>query len=337
VYSPESDALKPSPVWANLLAAAIRRMPGGRYRLMHLVSRGRNQTFAGKLPKKFGGCEFECCLRDNIAREVFFTGNYEPQESALIRGILQPGMTFVDAGSNWGFFTLVAAHLVGPQGRVVAIEADPRVFRKLRSNVRRNELRQVQVFDCALADREDAMTLAGHNEADETCGVSRLVENHASGGTQFQVQTRRLDSLLDEAGLEKVDVLKLDVEGAEDMVLAGMQAGLARQRYRCILLELHPVQLGERKRTIDEVMGLLSAQGYKGCALDYSQAAFRRACYDSSLHFSEFIRPLSQVHRDVWPHTIWLAPDYQSSWLDRVAPFFSSPVANAAAESDACA
>ena len=54
------------------------------------------------MPADFGACCFQCDLRDGIMREVCLTGRYEPQETALLQQILQPGMTFVDVGANWG-------------------------------------------------------------------------------------------------------------------------------------------------------------------------------------------------------------------------------------------
>jgi FkbM family methyltransferase len=264
------------------------------------------------MPRELGGFLFECSLRDNIAREVFFAGCYEPQESAFVRSVLKPGMSFVDMGSNWGFFALMAAYLTGPAGRVVALEPDPRVFRKLKSNVERNRLQQVHVLQVAAADRDAHLVLAGHDEHNENPGMSRLVESGGASELNFAVPARQLDSLLDEIGLHTIDLLKIDVEGAEHMALAGMEAGLKRFRYRRILLELHPLHPGETRPTLPEVCALLAAKGYKGCALDYSLATSRRACYRPGTHFTEFLRPLEQAFEDSWPHTLWLAPDYAS-------------------------
>ncbi len=297
------------PLWASVGAKFARRMPAGKYRFMNWLCHGRTDKFIGKMPNELGGYRFECDVRDNIAREVFFTGYYEPQESAFVRARLRRGMSFVDAGSNWGYFTLLAAHLVGPEGAVVALEPDPRVFRKLRSNIESNRLDHVKAFEIAAADCEEQLVLAAHNESEQNCGTSRLVSREADARIPFSVQSRRLDSLLDEAGLDAIDLLKIDVEGAEEMVLNGMEPGLTGYRYRCILLELHPLQLAERGRTVRDVLDLLISKGYKGCALDYSPAAFRKACYDHSIPFSNFIRPLEHAERDAWAHTIWLAPD----------------------------
>jgi len=258
---------------------------------------------------ELGGYSFDCSLRDLIARDVFFAGCFAAQEIAFVRAVLGPGMTFVDVGANWGLFTLVAAHLVGETGRIVALEPDPRILPKLKSNVERNHLRQVQVMEVAAADRDSALALAGHDHEGGNWGVSRLVEPGLVPQTTFTVQARRLDSLLDEAHVEVVDLLKIDVEGAEDRVLSGMEAGLRRRRYRCILLELHPQQLAERGRTAQGVADALLALGYNGRALDYSPAGVRRAYYHPWSRVSQFIRPLEEGMRDSSPHTIWLSPE----------------------------
>jgi len=118
-----------------------------------------------------------------------------------------------------------------------------------------------------------------------------------------------LDTALDEAGVRNVDLVKIDVEGAEDLVLTGMRAGLSNWRYRNILLELHPIQLASRGRTAREVAEVLIAQGYRGYAVDESEAAARKAYYRPWLHFSEFIRPLDIEHIESFPHTLWRSPE----------------------------
>jgi hypothetical protein len=138
--------------------------------------------------------------------------------------------------------------------------------------------------------------------------MSRLVESGGASSLTFSVRSRRLDSLLDEAGLDKIDLLKMDVEGAEHLVLTGMKDGLKRYRYRCILLELHPLHPGETRPSLREIAVILLTHGYKGWALDFSYAATYRASYHPRLDFRQFIRPLEHTFSDPWPHTVWLAP-----------------------------
>jgi FkbM family methyltransferase len=297
----------PAPLWANVLAGVLRRMPAGKYRLIHRICHGRDQAFIGRMPRELGGYKFHCSFRDAIAREVFFAGCYEAQESAFVRAWLRPGMSFVDAGANWGFFTLMAAHLVGPSGRVVALEPDPRVFLKLKSNINRNHLTQILALQEAAADCNSDLLLAGYDEIQENCGISRLVESGGASTPTFTVRSQRLDSLLDKAGVDTVDLIKIDVEGAEHMVLAGMDDGLKRFRYRCILLELHQSRPLETRPSPRETTEYLLAKGYRGWALDFSLEATHQASYHPLREFIKFIRPLEHALTDPWPHTVWLS------------------------------
>ena len=276
--------------------------------MAHWFGRGSDLAFIAKMPKQLGGCQFYCSLRDEISREVFFAGTYDPQESAFLRDILCPGMTFVDVGANWGLFTLMAAQLVGKEGRVLAIEADPRVFQELKSNVEYNQLPQIQIVDVAVADREGQMVLAGHDESSSNHGVSRLVSEGSSTATKFTVRSRPLDSVLDDAGVDAVDLLKIDVEGAEDMVLAGMEDGLKSGRYQRVLLEVHPALLAERGRALPEIMDAMTTHGYSGWALDYSAEMVRKAYYHPALHSSNFLLPMELATVEQGRHTIWLLP-----------------------------
>src|SRR5438309_11327765 len=92
----------PTPRWVRLAVPLLRRLPAGRYRIMEWLCRNRPAVFLARMPSAAGQFSFRCDLGDLIAREVCFTGCYEPQETTLVQTILRPGMTFVDVGANWG-------------------------------------------------------------------------------------------------------------------------------------------------------------------------------------------------------------------------------------------
>jgi FkbM family methyltransferase len=299
------------PVWVRMWAPVVRRLPAGRYRLMNWLCRRPVAPFWARTPRHLGGCAFCCDLRDSIAREVCFTGRYEPQETALLLRLLGPGATFVDVGANWGYFSLLGASLVGPGGRVVSLEPDPRLFALLEANVRRNDLQQVTACQVAAADTAGTLRLAGFDEAGGNWGLSRLAGG--DGATHFEVAARPIDELLDEQNVDRVDLLKMDIEGAEDLALRGMREGLRRGRYRRVLLEVHPTLLAERGRSVSEVLGLLRDAGYRGWHVDHSPAATRQAAYRASLDASRFLLPLKDGEiGDAWPHLLWLSPEVRN-------------------------
>ncbi|MGH2621859.1 MAG: FkbM family methyltransferase, partial [Anaerolineales bacterium] len=150
---------------------------------------------------------------------------------------------------------------------------------------------------------------AGYPERGDNWGLSRLVERAALGDTTFKVSARPLDAILDEHGADQVDLLKMDIEGAEELALRGMRAGLARHRYCRILLEVHPTILAERGRTVLGALHLLMQAGYRAWWIDHSLAGTRRAAYCRSLKPRDFLRP-EDFAQDLgaWPHMLWLSP-----------------------------
>ncbi|HEX5734955.1 MAG TPA: FkbM family methyltransferase [Blastocatellia bacterium] len=298
------------PAWVHITSSIIRRLPAARYRAMNWLCRRPSPPFLMKLPEESGRFLFECNLRDSISREVCFMGRYEPQQSALLQRLLQPGMTFVDVGANWGYFTLLAAHLVGDSGRVISLEPDPRIFRLLESNLVRNNLSHVTALQLAAMDKNGTVNLSGYDEERDNWGLSKVVRGAVDNSPLFPVEARQLDEVLDEQTVERVDVLKMDIEGAERMALRGMQEGLAGQRYRSILLEMHPSILAEHGHSTKDVLDLLLSHGYRGWWIDHSPEAIRHASYARSLDLRRFLSPLGAASNiDDWPHSLWLLSD----------------------------
>src|SRR6266480_5728955 len=198
-----------APTWVRLAARIVPRLPRGRYRIIQRLSKWPSVPFWMHGPAEVGSYLFRCDLRDAIAREVCFTGRYEPQETALVGTILSRGMTFVDVGANWGYFTLFGASLVGDGGRVVSLEPHPRLFATLCANVARNALRHVTVVPVAAAATTGVLVLSGYDERSDKWGLSKLVERPSSGKVTFQVAATTLDRLLDEHSVGEVDLLKM--------------------------------------------------------------------------------------------------------------------------------
>jgi FkbM family methyltransferase len=270
-----------------------------------------------QVPPESGSYLFRCDLRDAIAREVCFTGRYEPQETALVSTILSPGMTLVDVGANWGYFTLLAASLVGPTGRVLSLEPDPRLYAALTFNIKLNALATVTALPTAAAERRGVLTLAGFDETQDNWGLSRLVDPTwvGAGGPRFDVAADSLDALLDEQEVDRVDLVKIDVEGAETIALRGMRRGLERQRYRHVILELHPTILADLGDGARGVLDTLAGAGYRGWWIDHSPSTNRRVAYRRPTDPRRLLRPVdpgddgSGCPRDAWPHMLWLARD----------------------------
>jgi FkbM family methyltransferase len=296
------------PLWVSLSASAIRALPFGRYRATNLLGRLGRKPFVARLPADLGAASFYCDLRDTISREACFTGRYEPQETVLATRILEPGMTALDVGANWGYFTLVCAHLVGRSGRVIALEPHPRLAATLRDNVRANELSQVRVLELGAAVSTGVAAFVDYPDGGGNLGLSRIADAAERG--DFSGVTVSLDDLIDHTAPGVVDLVKIDVEGSERDVLEGMARGLAARRYRYVLLECHPHALARRGESLPMCVERLSGAGYSGWLIDHSPSAHRKAA-SGRVDVRELLTPWPcSPGADVeWPHLLWVAPD----------------------------
>lgn len=149
---------------------------------------------------------------------------------------LRSGMVAFDCGAHIGEYTLMFARLVGAEGEVHAFEPDPRLAPYLDLNVRRNGLTNVRVNNLALSDRSDREAFA--MQPDGT--TSSLVRcGSGVGNTTVDVATTTLDEYMKENAVARVDAIKIDVEGAEALVLAGARAMLGELRPALVFVECH--------------------------------------------------------------------------------------------------
>jgi len=164
-------------------------------------------------------------------------GIYEVDKMDAVRKLLKPGSTFIDVGANVGDYTLLAASLVGDSGHVVCFEPEPQNRHWLQRSIDINGYRNIDVFPVALSDSNGQASLY----LGETAGYHTLIpgQSERQAGT-ITVTTRTLDSYLQELGRERVDMMKIDVEGAELQVLRGSRATLEKNPNMILFLEIHP-------------------------------------------------------------------------------------------------
>ena len=162
---------------------------------------------------------------------------YEAPKVKALRAVLRPGDVFVDVGANKGDFSLLAARLMHDRGRVLCFEPEPANVGWIERSVARNRYESIEVLPIALADAEGTATL----HLGEKSGWHSLLRTDGVAVTgSIDVPTRRLDDVLAERGIERVDAVKIDVEGAEDRVLDGAERTLRGTHRMTVLLDLHP-------------------------------------------------------------------------------------------------
>jgi FkbM family methyltransferase len=170
-------------------------------------------------------------LRPEPRSVAWLTGKVEPEVQHTVVGLLRPGDTFVDVGASVGFFALLAARVIGPDGAVVAFEPSTAQADSLRTNVALNDFTNVDVAEMALSDRAGIAFLDAPGTATAT-----LVA--AAGPGAAAVETITLDAYRRQRPHVAPAVVKVDVEGHEEAVLAGMRETLRTVR-PALVVELH--------------------------------------------------------------------------------------------------
>ena len=198
--------------------------------------------------------------RSAIGREIYYRGSCERDLCRVLERHLRPGMIFIDAGANIGEFTLRASRLVGAAGRVHAFEASPTTFEELETNVQLNALTNVVLQQKALTSRTGELDfyLSGHIAS----GSSSLRPGHDFTGTVVTVQGVALDDYLRDAGINRVDFIKLDIEGAELDALRGSTRLLSTAGAPMIAFEHHDTIASKFGASRDSLSQLLGSFGY---------------------------------------------------------------------------
>lgn len=188
------------------------------------------------------GLHLNANVTDFVFSSIYFANHpYEEHLTRYFAEHLGPGSVFVDVGANCGYFSMLAAGLVGPSGRVFSFEPNPPVFRELADHLERNGLQdRVHTFELALSDRADSRTLfvtPQHSGLSTMVSESIVAAGHFGGATSVAVNTIRFDDWREKQSVGRVDLMKIDVEGFEAQVLAGMIESLRALRIRRVVCE----------------------------------------------------------------------------------------------------
>jgi len=215
--SPPFGALVPTRTQAAIISLAHRsRLKRGAFRPM--LSRLVNLLRAGPLDVQYQGASFRFHHQASATeRGALFNPGYNLDELDFLRAHTPTGGVFVDVGANVGTYAMVLARHVGARGKVIAIEPHPVTHARLAFNRAASGLEQVTLVAAAAgpADGELLIETDGDN-----LGASHVVSTTPSSSA-IKVPSLRLLRILAEAGISKVDALKIDVEGFEDRVLTG--------------------------------------------------------------------------------------------------------------------
>ncbi len=206
------------------------------------------------------GFRFGGNATDLLELYVHLFGVWEPNLTAFLTNRLSAGDVFVDVGANSGWFTTLAATRVGPAGKVVAVEASPTIARRIGDNLRRNGLDNVRVVVSA-AGREAGEVDVELGPAEHT-GLTKVHRASGAVTAAARVPCDTLPNLLTADELATARVVKVDVEGGEFDVVAGLGARLRHFSDGCeFVVEVGPRRTASRG-DVDDLIATFTGQGY---------------------------------------------------------------------------
>lgn len=271
----------PPPLYQRLVRLAEMALPTGvSEKLRQHVREQRSTRNATRLAERLAwwdsqpanGSSTTVDLQPEVRMQIYFggelsrfifQGDFEIDERIFLNAFLRPGDTFVDIGANLGLFSLIAAHLVGPAGRVHAFEPSAKTFERLRGNVELNRFQNVTLHDLALSDsagrREMVMAVDGMD------AWNSLAQPYMAGNyTTETITTETWDNFAEAHRLDTgVTLMKIDVEGWEAPVLAGARRMLSKPDAPVLQVEFTDDAAKAAGHSCADVYRLLEEYGYK--------------------------------------------------------------------------
>jgi FkbM family methyltransferase len=186
-------------------------------------------------------------------------GTYDEEVQRCIDARLKPGMVFFDVGANIGAVSLHGALLVGPSGQVHSFEPVPAIVDRLAANVSRNGLTDViRIHTVALADTCGKAKISFADKEANNQGMASLV-TISEGFLQEEVETITLDEFVRRQGINHIDLMKIDIQGAEPLLIKGAKEVFGSPDAPDLIMEFQPGQLV----TLKDLAAMIEECGYE--------------------------------------------------------------------------
>lgn len=204
---------------------------------------------------------------DYSSYDIYFFGDYDPDTTTLFTTLIRPGQQVWDLGTDRGWFTLLAGKLVGPSGHVFSFEAFPPNYKKLKKNVLLNKMAWVTTINAAVSDKVgEAWFSPPSDEATSyikflgtSSGVGHMTdERHPDS---IRVKTITINQYAKLKGIKSLDLMKIDIEGAEYKALIGGKRTILKYK-PIIIIEYNRGTANRLETTIEKLDALLDKYGY---------------------------------------------------------------------------
>jgi FkbM family methyltransferase len=229
----------------------------GKWRILEsaLKCGGLESGYDGPVVAMRRGRNLELDLNCHIDRIIYYQNSYEAWDTLFLETVIQPGWVVLDIGANIGWYSLMASKKVGSDGKIFAFDISLDEMKKLKRNVELNQLTTVEPLLIAMSDKPGKVFITETKSA----GTTSLA-TAAQQGT-IEIEATSLDHFVAQRQITRLDLIKIDIEGAEVGFLAGGKQSL--QRFQPVLMmELNPGALGRFGHGLETVMNVFKSHGY---------------------------------------------------------------------------
>jgi len=200
--------------------------------------------------------------RSVVEMRLHALGTYEPEVIKYFNDYLEQGMTFIDVGANIGFFSLIAADIVGKKGKVIAYEPHPDTYEELCANITLNDYDNIIPKNVAISSNSGKLNF---NTSSDHAFNSIAPQ---AGSTTIEVNCQTLDASLQELDVRNCNLIKMDIEGAELFAIQGIDKTLANHPKVSFLIELHHKQINKLGGKSEDIYNYFTKNQYKLYELD---------------------------------------------------------------------
>ncbi|MBV1706353.1 MAG: FkbM family methyltransferase [Hyphomicrobiales bacterium] len=263
----------PTPLVQRILRAtrATSHSWAGKRRAIFLRAAAMKQLGNRPVDVEAMGARLRVRPQHNVCeKRILFTPHYfDEPERTFLTGHLAPGCTFIDIGANIGGYALHVAAALGAGAHIIAVEPLDCLFERLVVNIKLNAFATIKALDCAIADKDGEVTLFVDDRNEGDSSIRLFNRGHA--GDMRQVPALSLMSLIARERVTRIDALKIDVEGAEDIILEPFFAQAAPDLHPRLLLVPDLTRVWPT-----DLIGLIEHHNYRVALRTRSNLAFEK-------------------------------------------------------------
>lgn len=225
---------------------------------------------------------------------AIFGYEHEKFELNLFKNSLKKGDVVLDMGANIGLYSLAAAKIVGNSGKIYSFEPDPITFKNLKKNIESNKYNNVELINKAVSNKTGTITFTSSEN------ITSRSKNHIKTADEqeknsIKIHTIKMDDFFENKN-NVINVIKMDIEGAEFEALKGMKKIIDKNIHLKIFLEFSPFMLKRLNTDIAEMINFFKSYNFKINKINEEEDKLEEISLESLLEFSEEVDPTKALN-----------------------------------------